>query len=101
MSVVILSDVNFKENIQDKEVALIDFYASWCGPCKMLSPILEEISKENPNIFIGKVNIDFEREVTKLYNVWTIPTLIVFKKGLEVNRNVGFLPKDKILELVR
>ena len=101
MSVVILSDVNFKENIQDKEVALIDFYASWCGPCKMLSPILEEISKGNPNIFIGKVNIDFEREVTKLYNVWTIPTLIVFKKGLEVNRNVGFLPKDKILELVR
>lgn len=101
MSVVILSDVNFKEIIQDKEVALIDFYASWCGPCKMLSPILEEISKENPNIFIGKVNIDFEREVTKLYNVWTIPTLIVFKKGLEVNRNVGFLPKDKILELVR
>ena len=101
MSIEILSDVNFKETIQDKEIALIDFYASWCGPCKMLSPILEEIARENKNLFIGKVNIDFEREITKKYNVWTMPTLIVFKNGLEVKRHLGFLSKDQILELIK
>lgn len=101
MAIEFLSDVNFHEIIQNKEIALIDFYASWCGHCKMLSVVLEQIAKENPQLFIGKVNIDFEKVIAKEYDVWTMPTLIVFKKGKEVKRHLGYLAKERILELIK
>ena len=100
MEVKFLSDVNFAETIKANEIVLIDFYASWCGPCKMLSPILEQVAKERPNILIGKVNIDFEQIVSKEYNVWTIPTIIIFKNGKEYLRTLGFKTKEMLLELI-
>lgn len=100
MKTLFLSDVNFKEIINQKEIALIDFYASWCGPCKMLAPILDEIAKEFPNITVGKVNIDFEQIVSKEYNVWTIPTMIIFKSGKEIKRIMGFRPKKELVEVL-
>ena len=100
MKTLFLSDVNFKEIINQKEIALIDFYASWCGPCKMLAPILDEIAKEFPNITVGKVNIDFEQIVSKEYNVWTIPTMIIFKNGKEIKRIMGFKPKKELVEVL-
>lgn len=100
MKTLFLSDVNFKEIINQKEIALIDFYASWCGPCKMLAPILDEIAKEFPNITVGKVNIDFEQIVSKEYNVWTIPTMIIFKSGKEIKRIMGFRSKKELVEVL-
>lgn len=100
MKTLFLSDVNFKEIINQKEIALIDFYASWCGPCKMLAPILDEIAKEFPNIQVGKVNIDFEQIVSKEYNVWTIPTMIIFKSGKEIKRIMGFRSKKELVEVL-
>lgn len=100
MAVRILSDVNFHEIINEKEIALVDFYASWCGPCKMLAPILDEISKERTDIIVAKVNIDFEKIVSKEYNVWTIPTILIFKNGEEVFRSLGFKTKENLLTIL-
>lgn len=96
MSVLKLKNKDFDNTIQ-KGMALVDFYADWCGPCKMVSPIVDEISEERPDIIVGKVNVDEENALAIKYGVMNIPTLIVFKDGKEIHRIVGYRPKDAIL----
>lgn len=86
----------FENLIQDK--ILVDFYASWCGPCKMLSPVLEELSDEAK---ILKVNVDENQELARKYKVMSIPCLILFDKGAEVKRNIGFMPYEKLKEFIK
>ena len=102
MAVVVLNKDNFEQEVKksDKPV-LIDFWASWCGPCKMLSPVVDQIAEEVSDFKVGKVNVDEEQELAVQFGVSSIPTLVVMKNGEEANRSVGVIPKDKVLELVR
>ena len=100
MSVQKLHQYNFNNAIE-RGTALVDFYADWCGPCRMISPIVDEIAKERSDITVGKVNVDDENALAIKYGVMSIPTLIVFKDGKEKTRIVGAKPKAAILaELV-
>ena len=100
MSVQKLNQNNFNNAIANS-TALVDFYADWCGPCRMVSPIVDEIAEERSDITIGKVNVDDENALAMKYGVMSIPTLIVFKDGKEKARIVGARPKAAILaELV-
>ena len=93
-----LENENFDDLIKEKVV--VDFYATWCGPCKMLGPVFEELSTEINDIKFIKVDIDEHEDLCRKYKVMSVPTLIVFDKGKEVKRNIGFIPKDKLKELV-
>ncbi len=84
----------------NKERTLIDFYADWCGPCRMISPILEEMSNERTNVSIVKVDVDKYPEIAKEYGVMSIPTLIYFKEGKLIKQNVGYMEKQDIEELI-
>ena len=86
---------NFDELIQEK--VLVDFYANWCGPCKMLSPILEKLEE----VKVLKVNVDENPELARKYGVMRIPCLILFDKGKELKRNVGFIPENKLKEFIK
>ena len=100
MSVQKLNQNNFNSVIANG-TALVDFYADWCGPCRMVSPIVDEIAEERRDITVGKVNVDDENALAMKYGVMSIPTLIVFKDGKEKARIVGARPKAAILaELV-
>ena len=101
MAVIETNKNSFEDEVlkSDKKV-LVDFNADWCGPCKMLKPIIEEISNENDNIKIISVNIDKEDELAEEYNVSSIPCLILFKNGKEIKRNVGFISKDDIESII-
>ena len=100
MSVQKLNQNNFNNAIANG-TALVDFYADWCGPCRMVSPIVDEIAEEISDITVGKVNVDDENALAMKYGVMSIPTLIIFKDGKEAARIVGARPKDAILaELV-
>ena len=93
-----LDNQNFENEILEfKGTALVDFYADWCGPCKMIDPIVEEIAEEYSDIKIGKINVDNAPQIAIKYNVISIPTLIVFKDGKEYDRIVGYTGKDSIL----
>lgn len=97
----IFNEQNFASEVLNKSgVVLVDFYADWCGPCKMVAPIVEEISLERGDISVGKVNVDQSPAVAGAYNVMSIPTIIVFKDGKEKNRMVGYAPKEKILSML-
>jgi len=87
---------NFDELIQTR--VLVDFYANWCGPCKMLSPVLEKVSDE---IKVVKVNVDENQELSRIYGVMSIPCVILFDNGEEVKRNVGFMPEAKLREFIQ
>lgn len=93
---------NFEsEVIQSDQTVLIDFYADWCGPCKMLSPIVTEVAKENPDVKVVKIDVDAEQDLAIEYQVMSIPTLVVIKNGNEVNRVVGLIDKSEILSLIQ
>ena len=94
-----LENENFDELIKDKVV--VDFFATWCGPCKMLGPVFEELSTEINDIKFVKVDIDEHEDLCRKYKVMSVPTLIVFDKGKEVKRNIGFIPKDKLKEFIK
>ena len=94
-----LENENFDELIKDKIV--VDFFATWCGPCKMLGPVFEELSTEINDIKFIKVDIDEHEDLCRKYKVMSVPTLIVFDKGKEVKRNIGFIPKDKLKEFIK
>lgn len=101
MSAMHITKNNFQEEVirSDKPV-LLDFWASWCGPCQMVGPILEEIAKEHSDIKVGKINVDEERELAEQFQVMSIPTLVVVKDGRIVNQAVGARPKSQILDLL-
>lgn len=93
---------NFEEKVlNNKKTVLIDFWASWCGPCKMLSPIVSEIAEENSDIDVGKINVDEEAELSLEFSIISIPTLIVFKDGKAVKKSIGLVSKQEILELIK
>ena len=94
-----LENENFDELIKDKVV--VDFFATWCGPCKMLGPVFEEVSNEVKDIKFIKVDIDKHEDLCRKYKVMSVPTLIVFDKGKEVKRNIGFIPKDRLKEFIK
>lgn len=101
MAVTKLTSANFEEEVLKSDVpVLVDFWASWCGPCRMLSPIVEEISNEAQGFKVGNVDCDAEMELASRYGISSIPCLIVFRGGEETARSVGVIPKDRIYALV-
>ena len=97
MEIAHITDSDFeKEVLQYSGVVLVDFWAAWCGPCKMIAPILDEVAEEMPDAKITKVNVDEEQELAAKYGIRSIPTLIVFKDGEKVEQMVGVMPKAAI-----
>ena len=102
MSAILVNKNNFQEEVlnSDKPV-LVDFWAPWCGSCRMVLPIIEEIAEENEDIKVVKINVDEDPELANQFGVMTIPTLYVFKNGQAVNHRSGAMPKEQILAMVR
>ncbi len=102
MSVITITKENFEaEVLKSTKPVLLDFWASWCGPCRMVSPVVDEIAAENADIKVGKVNVDEQHELAANFNVMSIPTLLAIKGGKVVNKAVGAMPKQQILNLVK
>ncbi|MBR5121285.1 MAG: thioredoxin [Oscillospiraceae bacterium] len=100
MSVIKVTNENFSEVIATEKPVLLDFYADWCGPCRMVGPIVAEIAEEHPEILVGKVNVDENPDLARKFNVTSIPLLVVLKNGELVNSALGLRPKEEILALL-
>lgn len=100
MSVLIVNKDNFSSVTTSAKPVLLDFYADWCGPCRMVSPVVDQIAEERPDIAVGKVNVDEQPELAAQFGVMSIPTLLVFKDGQAVNKAVGARPKEELLSLL-
>ena len=99
---ITLTSQNFEtEVLQSEKPVLVDFWATWCGPCQMVSPLVDEIADERTDIRVGKVNVDEQRELAMSFKVMSIPTLLVFKDGKIANHAVGAMPKEEILNLLK
>ncbi|MBQ2614962.1 MAG: thioredoxin [Clostridia bacterium] len=100
MAVIVITSENFEQEIlQSDKPVLLDFWASWCGPCKMLSPIVDELAEEHPEIKVGKVNVDEQTALAAQFKVMSIPSLFVMKNGEIVNQSVGVKTKQQILSM--
>lgn len=99
MEIIYANESNFSDYISDGKV-LVDFFANWCGPCKMLSPILEELSEERSEFKIIKINVDECESLARQFGVMSIPTLILFKDGKEIDKKIGFMSKDDLNEWI-
>ena len=94
---IVVTDSNFSEIVKRHSLVLIDFWASWCGPCRALAPTIEELSKEyGGKVTIGELNVDENRETAERFEVYSIPTMLIMKDGCEVERIVGLVPKKRI-----
>ena len=101
MAYITITKENFEtEVLQSDKTVLLDFWAPWCGPCRMVGPIVEEIANENESIKVGKVNVDEQRDLSLSYGIEAIPTLIVIKNGEVANKAVGFRTKEELLALI-
>ena len=100
MSVIKINKDNFEEIKNSGKVVLLDFYADWCGPCRMVSPIVDEIAEERDDIIVGKINVDAEEALAAEFGVFSIPTLVVMKNGEIVSKSAGARPKASILDLI-
>ena len=101
MSVININNNNFQDEVMHSEkLVLLDFWASWCGPCRMVSPIVDEIAAERGDIKVGKINVDEQPELAARFGVMSIPTLVVMKEGKIVNQAVGARPKAQILAML-
>ena len=100
MAVIKINSTNFEEIKKSEKKVLLDFYADWCGPCKMVAPIIEEIAEENPQYVVGKINVDDCPELAIQFGVSTIPNLVVLKNGEVVNQIAGARPKPQILKML-
>lgn len=102
MNTITITSANFEEiTNQNEKPVLLDFWAPWCGPCRMLGPIIDEIAKENDSIIVGKVNVDEEPELAGRFGVMSIPTIVVMKDGKVANQSMGVQPKAAILSLLQ
>ena len=100
MSAINVNKNNLEEIIKSEKKVLLDFYADWCGPCRMVLPLVEQIAQENPQYVIGKVNIDNEPELAQAFDVFSVPTLVVLEDGKVINQSSGARPKNQILALL-
>ena len=101
MAVVKIKKENFEQEVlQSAKPVLLDFWASWCGPCRMLSPVVDEVAEERTDVKVGKVNVDEQPELAGQFGVMSIPTLLVFEQGKLVRQAVGARPKASVLELL-
>lgn len=101
MATVQITKENYEaEALQSKQTVLLDFYADWCGPCKMIAPILEEIAAERSDIKVGKINVDHQMELAMQFQVTSIPLLVVMQDGKAVAQSLGAVPKQKILDMI-
>ena len=103
MAVITVTKDNFSEKVlQAPNKVLLDFWATWCGPCRMVAPIVEEIAQEHPDITVGKINVDEEMELAVQFGIASIPTLAVMENGQMVNKSIGYAPKaDRLRRLGR
>lgn len=102
MSVIDVKTADFEtEVLKSDKTVLVDFWAVWCGPCRMLSPVVDQVAEENPDIKVCKVNVDEEQQLAIKYGVMSIPTLLVFMGGELVNQSVGVIPKEEVLNLIK
>ena len=96
-SVIVLSDFNFKETVSRYPLMLVDFWAPWCGPCRIVSPIVEELAEElKGKVVFGKLNVDENQRIAAEFQIFSIPTLVLLKNGVEVDRIIGAVPKRMI-----
>jgi thioredoxin 1 len=100
MSVIKVTKENFEEVKNSPKTVLLDFYADWCGPCRMVSPLVDEIAEEHPEYLVGKINVDDDPELAEKYGVASIPNLVVLKNGEVANQTAGARPKNQILALL-
>lgn len=100
MSVLKVTKDNFFDVKNSDKTVLLDFYADWCGPCRMVGPIIEELAVENPDVLFGKINVDEEQELAAAFSVMSIPTLVVMRNGEVVAKSMGAKPKAAILAML-
>ncbi len=101
MSVLTITKDNFKQEVlENTKPVMLDFWASWCGPCRMVSPIIDQIAEERADITVGKINVDEQPELAASFQVMSIPTIVVMKDGKVFNSTMGAQPKAKLLELL-
>lgn len=101
MSVIAVTNETFEQEVLRSDApVIVDFWASWCGPCRMLAPILDQVASERPDVKIAKINVDEQMELASRFGIVSIPTLIVFKDGQPVNKSMGVKPKTDILAML-